>query len=64
MTYGGSVLVAAENQVHLFSRNFTSLGLSGDADLFTNIHESNGVLPDYHPQFLVQCLLSGKPPNR
>jgi hypothetical protein len=57
--YGGSVMAAIGNQLHLFSRNYTGRRTS-PADMFTSIREANSALPDYHPQLLVQCLLAGK----
>lgn len=57
--YGGAVTAATGNQLHLFSRNYTGRR-SSNFDIFTAIREANSALPDYHPQFLVQCLLGGK----
>lgn len=59
MTFGGSVAFAAGNQVHLLSRTYTSPLPSRVTDMRVHVRELNGVLPDYHPQLLVQCLLAG-----
>lgn len=60
MAFGGSVVVALSNQLHLYSRTYIKAQPQGFVDIFTSVHEANNALPDYHPQLLVQCLLSGK----
>lgn len=58
LTYGGSIAFALGNQLHLLSRTYTT-PLSPEVDgLRSSSHELNSVLPDYHPQLLVLCLLS------
>ncbi|KAK9897184.1 hypothetical protein P389DRAFT_54320 [Cystobasidium minutum MCA 4210] len=59
-TFGGSIAFALENQLHLLSRTYSSPSMSKLKDLRSNVTDLNSTLPNYHPQLLVQCLLSGK----
>jgi hypothetical protein len=60
---GGSLAVAAGNQVYVFSRfleNFDADDEDDPEDIFQLIAHRNGPLNDYHPTVLHQCLLWGK----
>lgn len=61
-TFGGSIAFALENQLHLLSRTYSSPSMSKLKDLRSNVTDLNSTLPNYHPQLLVQCLLSGEYP--
>lgn len=67
----GHLVVGAGNQIFTFSRRFdmsssliTKLklpqGKGGTWDMFETVRRLNGPLPVFHPQFLSQCILSGK----
>lgn len=67
----GHLVVGAGNQIFTFSRRFdlsssliTKLklpqGKDGTWDMFETVRRLNGPLPVFHPQFLSQCILSGK----
>lgn len=67
----GHLVVGAGNQIFTFSRRYdmtTSLipklklpqGKDGTWDMFETVQRLNGPLPVFHPQFLSQCILSGK----
>ncbi|SPO00489.1 related to RAV1 - similarity to Drosophila DmX gene [Cephalotrichum gorgonifer] len=67
----GHLVVGAGNQIFTFSREFdmsssliTKLklpqGKGGTWDMFETVRRLNGPLPVFHPQFLSQCILSGK----
>jgi len=67
----GHLVIGAGNQVFAYDRNFdvsssliTSLRLphrkKGQWDIFEVAQRLNGPLPVFHPQFLSQCILSGK----
>jgi WD40 repeat protein len=67
----GNLVIGAGNQLYAYDRRFdvsdslvTSLRLphrkDGMWDLFDVVQRLNGPLPVFHPQFLSQCILSGK----
>ncbi|KAI1930848.1 regulator of (H+)-ATPase in vacuolar membrane [Ophidiomyces ophidiicola] len=67
----GSLVVGAGNQLFVFDKYIeanqpivTGLRIhheqSSHADLFQVVSRLNGPLPVFHPQFLAQCILSGK----
>lgn len=67
----GHLVIGAGNQLFAYDRQFdvsgslvTSLRLphrkDGMWDLFEVVQRLNGPLPVFHPQFLSQCMLSGK----
>ena len=67
----GNLVIGAGNQLYAYDRHFdvssslvTSLRLphrkGGMWDLFDVVQRLNGPLPVFHPQFLSQCMLSGK----
>ncbi|KAK1754317.1 regulator of V-ATPase in vacuolar membrane protein 1 [Echria macrotheca] len=67
----GHLVIGAGNQVFAYDRQFdvssaliTSLRLphrkKGQWDIFDAVQRLNGPLPVFHPQFLSQCILSGK----
>lgn len=67
----GNLVIGAGNQLFAHDRNFdvssslvTTLRLphrkDGMWDLFDVVQRLNGPLPVFHPQFLSQCILSGK----
>ncbi|KAL1881971.1 hypothetical protein VTK73DRAFT_3300 [Phialemonium thermophilum] len=67
----GHLVIGAGNQLYVYDRHFdvsdslvTSLRLpqrkKGMWDLFDVVQRLNGPLPVFHPQFLSQCILSGK----
>ncbi|KAJ4390451.1 regulator of (H+)-ATPase in vacuolar membrane [Neurospora sp. IMI 360204] len=67
----GHLVIGAGNQFFIYDRHFdvsgsliTSLRLprrkGGKWDLFEVVQRLNGPLPVFHPQFLSQCILSGK----
>ncbi|EIW86859.1 hypothetical protein CONPUDRAFT_46132 [Coniophora puteana RWD-64-598 SS2] len=56
--HDGSLLVAAGHVLCLYSQATASS--DGSEGLFEHVARHNGVLPDYHPQMLLQCLLWGK----
>ncbi|CAI4211768.1 unnamed protein product [Parascedosporium putredinis] len=67
----GHLVVGAGNQILTFSRQYdisSSLvsklklapGKDGTWDMFDTVQRLNGPLPIFHPQFLSQCILSGK----
>lgn len=67
----GNLVIGAGNQLFAYDRHFdvsgslvTSLRLphrkDGMWDLFEVVQRLNGPLPVFHPQFLSQCMLSGK----
>lgn len=67
----GHLVIGAGNQLYAYDRQFdvssslvTSLRLphrkDGMWDLFEVVQRLNGPLPVFHPQFLSQCMLSGK----
>lgn len=67
----GHLVVGAGNQILTFSRRYdisSSLvsklklapGKDGTWDMFDTVQRLNGPLPIFHPQFLSQCILSGK----
>jgi hypothetical protein len=67
----GHLVVGAGNQILTFDRRFdmsssliTKLklpqGQAGTWDMFETVQRLNGPLPVFHPQFLSQCILSGK----
>lgn len=68
---GGSLVIGAGNQLFMYDRIFempTSLVTNsrlphhkdGSRDLFEVVQRLNGPLPVFHPQFLSQCMVSGK----
>ncbi|KAI0161190.1 regulator of V-ATPase in vacuolar membrane protein [Hypoxylon sp. FL1284] len=67
----GNLVIGAGNQLFLYDRTFettdrlvssarVSHGKDGTRDLFAVVQRLNGPLPIFHPQFLSQCILSGK----
>jgi WD40 repeat protein len=67
----GNLVIGAGNQLFAYDRHFdvssslvTALRLphrkDGMWDLFEVVQRLNGPLPVFHPQFLSQCILSGK----
>lgn len=67
----GNLVIGAGNQLFAYDRHFdvssslvTTLRLphrkDGMWDLFDVVQRLNGPLPVFHPQFLSQCMLSGK----
>lgn len=67
----GNLVIGTGNQIFVFDKHIeashpvvTSLRMpshkSAYADLFQVVARLNGPLPVYHPQFLAQCILSGK----
>ncbi|KAH0537711.1 hypothetical protein FGG08_005518 [Glutinoglossum americanum] len=69
---GGNLVVGAGNQLFVYDKkiNFTEELISDlrlkshqlvPKDLFNVVTRLNGPLPIFHPQFLAQCVLSGKP---
>jgi hypothetical protein len=67
----GHLVVGAGNQLFAHSRHFDMAGSlitklrlppkkGGRWDLFEVVQRLNGPLPVFHPQFLSQCILSGK----
>jgi len=67
----GNLVIGAGNQLFAYDRHFdassslvTTLRLpprkDGMWDLFDVVQRLNGPLPVFHPQFLSQCILSGK----
>lgn len=67
----GNLVIGAGNQLFAYDRHFdvssslvTTLRLphrkDGMWDLFEVVQRLNGPLPVFHPQFLSQCMLSGK----
>ncbi|KAK9801031.1 putative RAVE protein 1 C terminal-domain-containing protein [Seiridium cardinale] len=69
---GGNLVIGAGNQLFMYDRMFeTSSSLAttsarlpprkdGLRDVFEVVQRLNGPLPLFHPQFLSQCMLSGK----
>ncbi|KAI2625439.1 regulator of V-ATPase in vacuolar membrane protein [Hypomontagnella submonticulosa] len=68
---GGNLIIGAGNQLFLYDRAFGATDRlissaraphrrDGTRDLFDVVQRLNGPLPVFHPQFLSQCLLSGK----
>lgn len=68
---GGNLVIGAGNQLFMYDRMFetqnslvTSARLpsrkDGMRDIFEVVQRLNGPLPILHPQFLSQCMLSGK----
>lgn len=68
----GSLVIGAGNQLFVYSRKISELdGLSRQLqlsshkarldDIFQIVSHVNGPVPVYHPQFLQQCILAGKP---
>ncbi|ORY63968.1 RAVE protein 1 C terminal-domain-containing protein [Pseudomassariella vexata] len=68
---GGNLVIGAGNQLFMYDRMFEtphSFAISsrlphrkdGTRDLFEVVQRLNGPLPIFHPQFLSQCMLSGK----
>lgn len=69
--HNGGLVIGCGNQLFLYPRRIVeidktleSLHLSSHKtdkhDLFNIVSELNGPLPAYHPQFLQQCILTGK----
>jgi hypothetical protein len=67
----GHLVIGAGNQLFIHDRRIdtgassaTNLGhaKSGQRDLFEVVQRFNGPIPIFHPQFLSQCILSGKGP--
>ncbi|OTA97223.1 hypothetical protein M434DRAFT_392178 [Hypoxylon sp. CO27-5] len=67
----GHLVIGAGNQLFLYDRTFETTDRlissarvphrkDGTRDLFDVIQRLNGPLPIFHPQFLSQCILSGK----
>ncbi|PKS06869.1 hypothetical protein jhhlp_006945 [Lomentospora prolificans] len=67
----GHLVVGAGNQIFTFSRRYgmsaslipklkLAQGKDGTWDMFETVQRLNGPLPVFHPQFLSQCILSGK----
>ncbi|KAI1135316.1 regulator of V-ATPase in vacuolar membrane protein [Hypoxylon sp. FL0543] len=67
----GHLVIGAGNQLFLYDRTFEATDRlistsrvphrkDGTRDLFDVIQRLNGPLPIFHPQFLSQCILSGK----
>lgn len=67
----GNLVIGAGNQLFLYDRTFETTDRlvssarvphrkDGTRDLFDVIQRLNGPLPIFHPQFLSQCILSGK----
>lgn len=68
---GGNLVIGAGNQLFMYGRTFetqsslvTTARLpprkDGLRDIFEVVQRLNGPLPMFHPQFLSQCMLSGK----
>lgn len=68
---GGNLVIGAGNQLFMYDRRFGAqsslvssarlpLRKDGTRDLFEVVQRLNGPLPVFHPQFLSQCMLSGK----
>ncbi|KAI0837280.1 regulator of V-ATPase in vacuolar membrane protein [Hypoxylon sp. FL0890] len=67
----GHLVIGAGNQLFLYDRTFETTDRlissarvphrkDGTRDLFDVVQRLNGPLPIFHPQFLSQCILSGK----
>lgn len=68
---GGNLVIGAGNQLFMYDRMFetphslvANLRLpprkDGTRDIFELVQRLNGPLPVFHPQFLSQCMMSGK----
>ncbi|KAI1869086.1 uncharacterized protein JN550_006073 [Neoarthrinium moseri] len=68
---GGNLVIGAGNQLFMYDRMFEAQTSSVTAsrlpprkdrlrDVFEVVQRLNGPLPVFHPQFLSQCMLSGK----
>ncbi|KAL1738753.1 RAVE protein 1 C terminal-domain-containing protein, partial [Schizophyllum fasciatum] len=57
---GGALLVGAGHQMLLYGQAAAEDGAQRKETLFEYAARSNGPLPDYHPQMLLQCLLWDK----
>lgn len=69
---GGNLLIGSGNQLFVYDKTIDASGSLQDSlrlphrkhaksDLFEVVKWLNGPLPVFHPQFLSQCILAGKP---